>query len=96
MSLLLNTRTFWEISLKHRLGRLRLPDRPDRHVVSRRRWLRLQPPAFDGDSAAHDALLPYHHRDPFDRGLVAILNCTARHRFYGERRRPLGRIHAKE
>ena len=36
----------------------------------------LEPLAFDEQSAAHDALLPAHHRDPFDRGLVsqAILN----------------------
>jgi len=66
----------WEIASKYRLGRLPLPVRPERYVVSRRRWLRLEPLAFDESSAAHDALLPNHHRDPFDRGLVsqAILN----------------------
>ena len=66
----------WEIAIKYRLGRLPLPERPDRHVASRRQWLRLEPLAFDEDCAAHDALLPDHHRDPFDRGLVsqAILN----------------------
>ena len=66
----------WEIAVKHRLGRLPLPEPPHRYVVSRRRWLGLEPLEFDGTSAAHDALLPSHHRDPFDRGLVsqAILN----------------------
>ena len=66
----------WEIASKYRLGRLPLPVRPERYVVSRRRWLRLEPLAFDERSAAHDALLPNHHRDPVDRGLVsqAILN----------------------
>ena len=66
----------WEIAVKYRLGRLPLPARPERHVVGRRRWLRLDPLAFDESSAPHDALLPNHHRDPFDRGLVsqAILN----------------------
>ena len=66
----------WEIAIKHRLGRLPLPEPPARYVVSRRNWLRIEPLAFDEACAAHDALLPSHHRDPFDRGLVsqAILN----------------------
>ena len=66
----------WEIAIKYRPGRLPLPVRSERYVVSRRRWLRLEPLAFDESSAAHDALLPNHRRDPFDRGLVsqAILN----------------------
>ncbi len=66
----------WEIAVKHRLGRLPLPEPPNRYVASRRQWLQLEPLAFDEDCAAHDALLPAHHRDPFDRGLVsqAILN----------------------
>lgn len=66
----------WEIALEYRLGRLPLPARPDRYVASRRQWLRLEPLAFEEDSVAHDALLPDHHRDPFDRGHVsqAILN----------------------
>lgn len=66
----------WEIGIKHRLGRLPLPEPPSRYVVSRRRWLRIEPLPFDEACAAHDALLPPHHRDPFDRGLVsqAILN----------------------
>ena len=72
----LSALSVWEIAVKYRLGRLPLPVRPERYVVSRRRWLRLEPLAFDESSAAHDALLPNHHRDPFDRGLVsqALLN----------------------
>jgi len=66
----------WEIAVKHRLGRLLLPEPPQRYVASRREWLELEPLVFDEAAAAHDALLPAHHRDPFDRGLVsqAILN----------------------
>jgi len=66
----------WEIAIKYRLGRLPLPEPPARYVVSRRRWLQLEPLAFDEDCAAHDALLPSHHSDPFDRGLIsqAVLN----------------------
>ena len=66
----------WEIAIKHRLGRLPLPEPPERYVVSRRDWLQVEPLPFDEAAAAHDSLLPTHHRDPFDRGLVsqAILN----------------------
>ena len=66
----------WEIAIKHRLGRLPLPEPPTRYVVSRREFLQLEPLSFDESAAAHDTLLPPHHRDPFDRGLVsqAILN----------------------
>ena len=61
----------WEISIKHRLGLLPLPEAPARYVTSRRSWLLIEPLAFDEACAAHDALLPPHHRDPFDRGLVS-------------------------
>ena len=61
----------WEIAIKYRLGRLDLPEPPARYVVSRRSWLQIEPLAFDEASAAHDALLPAHHRDPFDRALVS-------------------------
>lgn len=61
----------WEISIKHRLGRLPLPESPVRFVVSRREALQLEPLSFDESSAAHEGLLPPHHRDPFDRGLIA-------------------------
>lgn len=66
----------WEIAIKHRLGRLPLPEPPPQYVASRRAWLQLRPLPFDEACAAHDALLPRLHRDPFDRGLVsqAILN----------------------
>lgn len=66
----------WEIAIKNRLGRLPLPEAPPHYVASRREWLQLEPLAFDEGCAAHDALLPSLHRDPFDRGLVsqAILN----------------------
>ena len=67
----LSSLSAWEIAIKHRLGRLPLPEPPGRYVVSRREWLQLQPLAFDEGCAAHDALLPPHHADPFDRGLVS-------------------------
>ncbi len=66
----------WEISIKHRIGRLSLPTAPRAYVTSRREWLGIEPLAFDERAAALDHLLPALHHDPFDRGLVsqAILN----------------------
>ena len=61
----------WEIAIKYRLGRLGLPLPPHVYIASRRVWLGLEPLAFDEACAAHDARLPLHHKDPFDRGLVS-------------------------
>ena len=67
----LSSLSAWEIAIKYRLGRLPLPAPPGRYVADRREWLQLRPLAFDEACAAHDALLPPHHADPFDRGLVS-------------------------
>lgn len=61
----------WEIAIKFKIGRLPLPEPPTSYIATRRAWLKLQPLDFDEAAAAHDALLPAHHRDPFDRGLVS-------------------------
>ena len=61
----------WEISIKHRLGRLPLPEPPSTYASSRRQAMDLRPLAFDEASAAREGLLPNHHGDPFDRGLVS-------------------------
>ena len=61
----------WEITIKYRLGRLPLPESPEAFVASRRQRLQLEALPFDERDAAHDVLLPQHHRDPFDRGLVS-------------------------
>ena len=67
----LSALSVWEIAIKHRLGRMPLPESPERFVASRRSRLRIEPLPFDERDGAHDGLLPNHHRDPFDRGLVS-------------------------
>ena len=61
----------WEIALKHRLGRLPLPESPRRYVMRQREALELEALPFDEGGAVHESLLPAHHADPFDRGLVS-------------------------
>jgi len=60
----------WEIGLKVGLGKLTLPEAPDRFVPKYRDLHGLEPLAFDEDAALHVHRLPDHHRDPFDRMLV--------------------------
>lgn len=61
----------WEIALKHGLGRLPLPDSPDRFVPTQRRRHGIDEIPLDEESALHLGRLLLPHRDPFDRMLVA-------------------------
>lgn len=69
--LYLSALSAWEIAIKYRSGRLPLSETPDRFVTSRRERLGIEPLPFDERHAARDVLLPPHHKDPFDRGLIA-------------------------
>ena len=61
----------WEIAIKHALGRLPLPDAPERFVPDMRDAHAIAPLPVDEESALHLARLPELHRDPFDRLLVS-------------------------
>lgn len=61
----------WEIAIKHALGRLVIPDAPERYVPDRIRLIGAQPIAIEHRDALAVATLPPLHRDPFDRLLVA-------------------------
>ena len=62
--------SFWEISVKHALGKLPLPQPPDRYVPFQREQHRIAPLALDEAAVARLSSLPQLHRDPFDRMLV--------------------------
>jgi PIN domain nuclease of toxin-antitoxin system len=68
---LLSAASAWEIAVKHRLGRLPLPEPPDSFVPRQRQAHGIDPLDIDEQSALHVAKLPDLHRDPFDRMLVA-------------------------
>jgi PIN domain nuclease of toxin-antitoxin system len=59
--------TTWEASIKKALGKLEAPDDLD-HIVEEERFLKLPISLYHGQIAGQ---LPAHHRDPFDRMLVA-------------------------
>ncbi|MBI1896613.1 MAG: type II toxin-antitoxin system VapC family toxin [Acidobacteria bacterium] len=66
-TMFVSTVSLWEIWLKHSLGKLRLPEDFEEKLARE---------SFENLplTAAHTrgvALLPWHHRDPFDRMLIA-------------------------
>jgi PIN domain nuclease of toxin-antitoxin system len=61
----------WEIALKYQLGRLVLPEPPERYVPERLRIIGAKGLAIEHTHALAVAALAPLHRDPFDRLLVA-------------------------
>jgi PIN domain nuclease of toxin-antitoxin system len=66
----LSTVSFWEISIKHSLGKLPLPQPPAIFVPLQREKHFILPLALDEAAVAQLGGLPALHRDPFDRMLV--------------------------
>ena len=67
----LSAASAWEIAVKHGLGRLPLPDSPDRFVREMREAHGIASLPIDEESALHVSRLPVLHRDPFDRMIVS-------------------------
>ena len=61
----------WEIAIKVSLGQLRIDAALDRFLPEQLALNGFQPLAIDFKHTARVARLPFHHRDPFDRLLVA-------------------------
>jgi len=61
----------WEIAIKAKLGRLRLPDVPERFIPEQLRLNAIETLPVQMSHALHVYKLPDHHRDPFDRLLIA-------------------------
>lgn len=66
----LSAASAWEISVKHALGRLPLPEPPARFVPAQRRAHHIEPLPLDEESALRVSGLPDWHKDPFDRILI--------------------------
>lgn len=61
----------WEIAIKVSLGKLRIDGALDRFLPEQLAANGFRALAIDLKHAARVATLPFHHRDPFDRLLVA-------------------------
>lgn len=70
-SILFSAASAWEIAIKYRLGKLPLPEPPASYVPDRMRRSGTSPLPVDHAHTLRTAELPDHHRDPFDRVLVA-------------------------
>ncbi|HEU5125814.1 MAG TPA: type II toxin-antitoxin system VapC family toxin [Verrucomicrobiae bacterium] len=66
----LSSVSFWEICIKHRLGKLPLPQVPAQFIPFQREQHRILSLALDESSVAQLSELPGLHRDPFDRMLI--------------------------
>ena len=62
--------SFWEISIKHSLGKLPLPQPPAQFIPVQREKHFIMPLALDEAAVAQLGGLPALHRDPFDRMLI--------------------------
>ena len=72
--LLLSAASSWEIAIKYAIGKLPLPEPPSTYVPTRMRLSGTIGLPIEHEHALHVATLPLHHRDPFDRLLVAQAN----------------------
>jgi PIN domain nuclease of toxin-antitoxin system len=68
---ILSMASAWEVSIKFALGKLRLPEAPDRYLPDRLALSMTRILPIELRHALHVAQLPPYHRDPFDRMLVA-------------------------
>lgn len=71
VELLLSAASAWEFAIKSALGKLALPEPVNRYVPSRMHSMGVDPLPIEHVHALHVATLPRHHRDPFDRLLIA-------------------------
>lgn len=68
---LLSLASCWEMAIKLRLGKLRLPSAIERFIPDQLAANGFRQLGIDFRHVARVATLPFHHRDPFDRLLAA-------------------------
>ena len=61
----------WEVSIKYALGRMPLPEAPEQFLPAEIEKNRLESLPIIDAHTFQAGQLPHHHRDPFDRMLVA-------------------------
>lgn len=68
---LLSAASSWEIAIKHSLGRLPFEDDPLKLIREKTESGVISHLPVSYEHALHTATLPFHHKDPFDRLLIA-------------------------
>jgi len=66
-----STASSWEVAIKYALGRLPLPDFPEKFLPNALVENRIESLPINDFHAYRAGRLPLHHRDPFDRMLIA-------------------------
>ena len=61
----------WEIAIKYSIGKLNLPEPPERFVTKRLVRDGISSLPVQHVHALRVAELPYHHKDPFDRLIIS-------------------------
>ena len=69
--LFLSAASGWEMAIKAKLGRLQLPDSLERFIPEQMALNAIESLPVQMSHALHVYKLPTHHRDPFDRLLIA-------------------------
>jgi PIN domain nuclease of toxin-antitoxin system len=67
----LSVASIWEIAIKVSLGKLPIPDPLASYIPRRMSQLGTRPLEIKASHVIQLASLPLHHRDPFDRMLIA-------------------------
>jgi PIN domain nuclease of toxin-antitoxin system len=81
----LSAANVWEIVIKHAAGKLRLPDEPVAYLRGRLAETPATILSITPEHALQLALLPLHHRDPFDRILIAQAQVEGLHLMTADR-----------
>ena len=71
-ALILSVASSWEIAIKYRIGKLPLPEPPAVFIQPRLTRDGIESLPIEHRHVCRVAELPDHHRDPFDRLLVAV------------------------
>ena len=69
--LFLSAASSWEIAIKAALGKIELPDPPEKYIPARMAAFNIMRLPVEHSHALRVFTLASHHRDPFDRILIA-------------------------
>lgn len=66
----LSSVSIWEIIVKNKLGKLPLPENPEKFIREQCKRHLIESLPLDNNAVFYLKNLPDHHRDPFDRMLI--------------------------